>query len=127
MTTSSSSAAEKKINKFLKQFFTFFVILLISGSLFYLNQDENNTFIIKTNALKGSVKEGGTLFKMNCAGCHGITARGFVGPDLQKITQRLNDKKIIKQVIEGLTPPMPSFDIDPQNMSNLLAYLHSIR
>ena len=64
---------------------------------------------------------------MNCVGCHGITARGFVGPDLHSITQRLNDRKIIKQVIEGLTPPMPSFEIDPQNMSNLLTYLHSLR
>ena len=48
------------------------------------------------------------------------------GPDLHSITQRLNDKEIIKQVTEGLTPPMPSFEIDPVNMSNLLKYLHSL-
>ena len=76
--------------------------------------------------LNGSVTDGDTLFKMNCVGCHGITARGLVGPDLHSITQRLNDKQIIKQIIEGLTPPMPSFEIDPQNMSNLLTYLHSL-
>ena len=63
---------------------------------------------------------------MNCVGCHGIKARGLVGPDLHLITQRLDDKEIIRQVIEGLTPPMPSFEIDPQNMSNLLTYLHSL-
>ena len=63
---------------------------------------------------------------MNCVGCHGITARGLVGPDLHLITHRLNDSAIIKQVIERLTPPMPSFEIDPQNMSNLLTYLHSL-
>ena len=45
---------------------------------------------------------------------------------LVPITLRLNDKEIIKQVTGGLTPPMPSFEIDPVNMSNLLKYLHSL-
>ena len=127
MTTSSSSAAEKTLKiKIWKRFFIVFVILLISGSFFYFNHEENNTFILKTLELSGSVKEGDTLFKMNCVGCHGITARGLVGPDLHSITQRLSDREIIKQVIEGLTPPMPSFEIDPQNMSNLLTYLRSL-
>ena len=62
---------------------------------------------------------------MNCVGCHGIKARGLVGPDLRSITKSLNDKQIIKQVAGGLTP-MPSFEIDSVNMSNLLKYLHSL-
>ena len=127
MTTSSSSAAEKFfIKKFWKQCFVISLIFLICGALFYLNQDENNTYVAKTLELNGSIKKGDILFKMNCVGCHGITARGLVGPDLHSISHRLNDTEIIKQVIEGLTPPMPSFEIDPQNMSNLLTYLHSL-
>ena len=127
MTISSSSAAEKTLKmKIWKRFFIFFVMFLISCFLFYFNYEENNTYILKTLELKGSVKEGDTLFKMNCVGCHGITARGLVGPDLHSITMRLNDTEIIKQVIEGFTPPRPSFEIDPQNMSNLLTYLHSL-
>ena len=127
MTTSSSSAAEKFLKiKIWKQFFIAFAILLICGSSFYFNLEKNNTYILKTLELNGSFKEGDTLFKMNCVGCHGITARGLVGPDLHSITERLNDAEIIKQVIEGVTPPMPSFEIDPQNMSNLLTYLHSL-
>jgi len=94
--------------------------------MFFLNHDENNKYILETLDLKGSVKEGDALFKINCVGCHGITARGLVGPDLHAITQRLNDKEIIKQVTGGLTPPMPSFEIDPVNMSHLLKYLHSL-
>ena len=127
MTTSSSSAAEKtlKINIW-KQCFIAFVILLLCGSLFYFNLEKNNAYLLKTLELNGSLEEGDTLFKMNCVGCHGITARGLVGPDLHSITRRLNDTEIIKQVIEGVTPPMPSFEIDPQNMSNLLTYLHSL-
>ena len=104
MTTSSSSAAEKKlIHNLWKQFFIVFAIILIFGIFLYLNKDENNTYIIKTLELSGSIKEGDTLFKMNCVGCHGITARGLVGPDLHSITHRLNDSAIIKQVIEAVS------------------------
>jgi len=128
VTTSSSSAAEKKLTtKFLKKFLIILLILLIIITLFYINKEENNTYILKTLSLNGSIKDGDSLFKMNCVGCHGITARGLVGPDLHSITQTLNDKQIIKQVVEGLTPPMPSFEIDPQNMSNLLKYLHTLK
>ena len=127
MSTSSSSAAEKDFKgEFLKIFLIVFVVLLIFFSIFFLNHHENNEYIIKTLELNGSAKEGNALFKINCVGCHGITARGLVGPDLHSITQRLNDKEIIKQVTGGLTPPMPSFEIDPVNMSNLLKYLHSL-
>ena len=126
MSTSSSSAAEKDLKReFMKIFFIIFIVLLIFFSIF-LTHRENNKYINEALGLNGSTKEGNALFKMNCVGCHGITARGLVGPDLHSITQRLNDKEIIKQVTGGLTPPMPSFEIDPVNMSNLLKYLHSL-
>ena len=127
MSTSSSSAAERDIKReFLKKFLIIFVFFLIAFSIFFLNQHENSEYVIKTLEHNGSAKEGDALFKINCVGCHGISARGLVGPDLHSITQRLNDKEIIKQVTGGLTPPMPSFEIDPVNMSNLLKYLHSL-
>jgi len=127
VSTSSSSAAERYFKKeFLKIFSIFFVVLLIYFSIFFITHHENNKYIIETLKIDGSAEEGDALFKMNCVGCHGITARGLVGPDLHSITKRLNDKEIIKQVTGGLTPPMPSFEIDPGNMSNLLRYLHSL-
>ena len=127
MSTSSSSAAERYFKReFLKVIFIVFVVLLICFSIFFITHHKNNKYIIETLELDGSIEEGDALFKMNCVGCHGITARGLVGPDLHSITQRLNDKEIIKQVTGGLTPPMPSFEIDPENMSNLLKYLHSL-
>ncbi len=117
MSTSSSSAAERYFKReFLKIFSIFFVVLLICFSIFFITHHENNKYIIETLKIDGSAEEGDALFKMNCVGCHGITARGL----------RLNDKEIIKQVTGGLTPPMPSFEIDPGNMSNLLRYLHSL-
>ena len=127
MSTSSSSAAERDFKReFLKVFFIVFVVLLICFSIFFVNHHENSKFIFETLEHNGSAEEGDALFKINWVGCHGITARGLGGPDLHSITQRLNDKEIIKQVTGGLTPPMPSFEIDPVNMSNLLKYLHSL-
>ena len=127
MSTSSSSAAERDFKKeFLRIFFTVFLVLLSCFTIYFVNHNENNQYIIKTLEHNGSADEGDALFKINCVGCHGITARGLVGPDLHSVTQRLNDKDIIKQVTGGLTPPMPSFEIDPVNMSNLLKYLHSL-
>ena len=127
MSKSSSSAAERNLTReFLKIIFFVFVVSLINFFIFFLNHHEDSSYIIETLQLNGSDKDGEALFKMNCVGCHGITARGLVGPDLHSITQRLNDKEIIKQVTGGLTPPMPSFEIDPVNMSNLLKYLHSL-
>ena len=127
MSKSSSSAADRDLKReFLKIIFFVFVVSLINFFIFFLNHHGNSKYIIETLQLNGSAKDGEALFKMNCVGCHGITARGLVGPDLHSITQRLNDKEIIKQVTGGLTPPMPSFEIDPVNMSNLLKYLHSL-
>ena len=127
MSTSSSTAAERDFKReFLKILFVVFVVLLICLAIFFVNNHENKEYIVKTLELNDSVEKGDALFKINCVGCHGISARGLVGPDLHSITRRLNDKEIIKQVTGGLTPPMPSFEIDPQNMSNLLEYLHSL-
>ena len=127
MSTSSSSAAEINLKReFLIKFFIGFIVLLVFVSIYFFINHENNKYIMETLNSKGSVQAGDALFKTNCVGCHGITARGLVGPDLHSITNRLNDKEIIKQVTGGLTPPMPSFEIDPSNMSNLLKYLHSL-
>jgi len=87
---------------------------------------KQDPFITETLSINGEALSGSKLFKINCVGCHGISAQGFVGPDLHEATQEMSDKKIINQVIRGLTPPMPSFEIEPESMADLLAYMHSL-
>ena len=87
---------------------------------------KQDPFITETLSIQGEALSGSKLFKINCVGCHGISAQGFVGPALHEATQEMSDKKVINQVIRGLTPPMPSFEIEPQSMADLLAYLHSL-
>ena len=87
---------------------------------------KQDPFITETLSIQGEALSGSKLFKINCVGCHGISAQGFVGPDLHEATKEMSDKKIINQVIRGLTPPMPSFEIEPQSMADLLEYMHSL-
>ncbi|MFN7898278.1 MAG: c-type cytochrome [Synechococcaceae cyanobacterium] len=79
-----------------------------------------------TLALAGSIDNGGRLFRLNCAGCHGLAAQGLVGPNLHGVVHRKNDHQLIQQVVSGNTPPMPKFQPDPQAMADLLAFLHSL-
>ena len=128
MNTPSSKAL---INK--KQKISSLRIFLLSIStlallIFFWNIEnfKQDPFITETLSIHGEALSGSKLFKINCVGCHGISAQGFVGPDLHEVTEEMSDKKIVNQVIRGLTPPMPSFEIDPESMADLLAYMHSL-
>ena len=76
--------------------------------------------------LQGTVAQGEAIFQINCAGCHGVTADGNVGPSLHEISRRRSKLGIIHQVTDGRTPPMPKFQPAPQEMADLLAYLKSV-
>ena len=128
MNTPSSKALinqNKKIS-FLRIFLLSISTLSLLIVFWNIGNFKQDPFITETLSIHGEVLSGSKLFKINCAGCHGISAQGFVGPDLHEATQELSDRKIINQVIRGLTPPMPSFEIEPQSMADLLAYMHSL-
>ena len=128
MNTPSSKALINKDQKISSlRIFLLFITTLVFLILFWIIGDlKQDPFITETLSIRGEALSGSKLFKINCVGCHGITAQGFVGPDLHEATQDMSDKKIINQVIRGLTPPMPSFEIEPQSMADLLAYMHSL-
>jgi mono/diheme cytochrome c family protein len=80
----------------------------------------------QTLELTGSAERGGQLFRLNCAGCHGIAAQGLVGPNLYGVSERKNQRQLIQQVVSGRTPPMPRFQPEPQAMADLLAFLNAL-
>ena len=86
----------------------------------------DSPYTVATLDLAGSADNGGRLFLINCAGCHGLAAQGLVGPDLHGVARRRNDRQLIQQVVSGRTPPMPSFQPEPQAMADLLAFLHQL-
>ena len=77
-------------------------------------------------SLTGDPIQGQTIFQLNCAGCHGVSADGLVGPSLHHVSTRKSPGRIIHQVISGETPPMPQFQPTAQEMADLLNYLESL-
>ena len=94
--------------------------------LVWLPAQRSDPYTHATLALEGSAGDGGRLFRLNCAGCHGLAAQGLVGPNLHGVVHRKNDRQLIQQVVSGRTPPMPRFQPEPQAMADLLAFLHSL-
>ena len=89
MNTPSSKAL---INQ--NQKISFFRIILLSIAtiaflilLWIIGNFKQDPFITETLSLEGEALSGSKLFKINCVGCHGISAQGFVGPDLHEATQ----------------------------------------
>lgn len=74
----------------------------------------------------GNAIQGHAIFQMNCAGCHGLTAGGKVGPSLKGVSARKSRIGLIDQVTSGKTPPMPQFQPNPQEMADVLSYLKSL-
>jgi mono/diheme cytochrome c family protein len=77
-------------------------------------------------SLTGDPAQGQTIFQLNCAGCHGVSADGLVGPSLHHVSSRKSPARLIHQVVSGETPPMPQFQPTPQEMADLLNYLEGL-
>ncbi len=128
MTNSSPNVVreEKDTYKLLKLLALFVSATWFVLILWAIDVSKVDPFVKATLNIEGSKDNGAQLFRINCAGCHGIAAQGLLGPNLQEVSSRLNDTRIIRQVIEGRTPPMPSFQMQPKSMADLLKYLHEI-
>ena len=94
--------------------------------LWVLGSAQQDPYIKASLELQGAVDHGGQLFRINCAGCHGLAGQGLVGPSLQGVSNQLKDPALVHQIISGKTPPMPSFEMEPQSMADLLAYLRTL-
>lgn len=102
------------------------VVALVSMAALVASASSRDPYVTSSLEKVGDQEHGSKLFLINCAGCHGIAAQGVVGPNLHGVSQRKKDPALIHQVISGKTPPMPSFQPDPQSMADLLAYLHEL-
>ena len=98
----------------------------VAFAIWMLGTSQRDPYVKASLELEGARDHGGQLFRINCAGCHGLAGQGLVGPRLSGVTDRKNDAELVHQIISGDTPPMPSFQIEPQSMADLIAYLHKI-
>ncbi len=78
-----------------------------------------------------AVREGHDLFiRMNCAGCHGYTAKGGMGPNLTDGYWRYGGVPValFKSIYEGRPQGMPAWNpaLPPQEIWKIVAYLESL-
>ena len=128
MNVSPPTAAERpdRRHSLITALLAFASVAILLMTLWLLGSARRDPYIQATLNFTGSLDHGGQLFRINCAGCHGIAAQGLLGPQLAGITKHASDTTLIRQIISGRTPPMPSFEIEPESMADLLAYLHSL-
>ncbi len=77
-----------------------------------------------------AIAEGGRLYDENCAGCHGRTLKGDVGPDLTgHLRFGETDAAKFESIAKGRPNGMPAFEsqLGRERIWRLLAYLDSIR
>lgn len=86
----------------------------------------SDPYVQQVISLTGDVDRGHAIFQMNCAGCHGLEARGRVGPSLRGISGHKSQLNLIHQITSGQTPPMPKFKASPEDMADLLSYLETL-
>jgi mono/diheme cytochrome c family protein len=103
-------------------------IAVIAASIFAFAQTQATAdpYVRQVFSHTGNPEKGGVIFQVNCAGCHGWSGEGNVGPQLWGISKRRSQSYIIHQVISGRTPPMPKFQPSPEAMADLLSYLEKI-
>ena len=91
-----------------------------------LGRAQVDPYVQSTLSLNGVTEHGGQLFRINCAGCHGLAGQGLLAPQLVGITGQRRDSELIHQIVSGETPPMPSFQMEPEDMADLLSHLHRL-
>ena len=69
---------------------------------------------------------GAALVQANgCAGCHGATLRGSIGPNLVGIETRLSAARIAAAIAQPVAP-MPKFPFSPTQIADIVAYLAAL-
>ncbi len=110
--------------------FTSLTALLVGGMgmvwAMTLGAPRQDPYVTEVLNHPGDLERGKILFNSNCAACHGIGGGGEVGPNLHQVSQRRNDTQLVVQVTSGKTPPMPRFELKPDQMADLLQYLKSL-
>jgi cytochrome c oxidase cbb3-type subunit 3 len=77
-----------------------------------------------------AVKEGSSMFRANCAPCHGLSARGGApGPDLSsgRWTHGSTDRDIFRTISQGVPgTDMPANGFEDSEIWAIIAYLRSL-
>ncbi len=105
-----------------------------SGGELLLAADSASPPVLAAPATPASLQDqltmaraGRQLFLKNCAHCHGAEAHGEEGPDLHNLDW--TDQQIATRIRNGKKGQMTAFSgkLSPQQISDLTAYLHTLK
>ncbi len=77
-----------------------------------------------------AIAEGGRLYEENCAGCHGKTLKGDVGPDLTgHLAFGQTDAALYESIAKGRPNGMPAFEsqLGRERIWRVIAHVDSVR
>jgi cytochrome c len=99
-------------------------LTILAAALFQVNAAQ---------AQKASVERGRGFAETNCMRCHaiGVTGDGPVAkaPPFRTLHNRYPIENLEEALVEGIRtahPEMPQFEMDPEQINDLIAYLKSL-
>jgi cytochrome c oxidase cbb3-type subunit 3 len=104
------------------------VVVLATGRLFAQQAELTNP--VHGNAQ--AIEQGLQLFRMSCASCHGLNAKGLRGPDLTtgQFARGGSDGQLFRTVMQGIPgtdmPGAQYSDATPDQVWALVAYLRTL-
>jgi putative heme-binding domain-containing protein len=104
--------------------------LLMSGGALLLAQKPSDTMPPGNNphlGNKASIQNGLALYRVRCADCHGLDARGYRGPDLTAVLGGMPDERLFQTIRKGVQgTEMPPSSIQDDELLMLMAYLRDL-
>jgi nitric oxide reductase subunit C len=114
------------MSEFLKGSIYVGFILMFGSYTWYIYQQKNKN---ESGLIQHQVEAGKAIWQQkNCVACHQLYGLGgFLGPDLTNVySTHGKGPAYIKAFVRGGTTVMPSFELDENEMDNLLAFLQHV-
>lgn len=96
---------------------------------FIRSWDEQGADLAQVSADRGDARVGKSMYRANCAGCHGENGQGGIGPSLNSTTflAVASDRYLAQTIVEGRpNTAMSGYRFfDAQQISDMLAHLRS--
>jgi putative heme-binding domain-containing protein len=110
------------------------LVILVTGSLLLLAQGPPEKNPAANNPHLGnaqSIRSGMALYRIRCADCHGLDARGYRGPDLTALLAGdMTDERLFQTIRKGVPgtdmPAAREFDTPDDDLLLMIAYLRKL-
>jgi putative heme-binding domain-containing protein len=89
------------------------------------NPARNNPYLGNRDAIRGGM----TMYRVRCADCHGLDAKGYRGPDLTALLGGgdMTDEKLFNTIRKGVPgTDMPSSQASDNELLQTIAYLRNL-